>query len=288
MELTYTMPTVTSAAWPSHPKQRLYFKKKVSDQKWIKNKKSATSQSKQIGKAFKRIDSIRTDMRKDDQKYGLYKEFISSALTDAVVPLHPAAIAGTTSVAWDNCFANNVNAASANRVRMGRCYTKMQFTCGNERAPVTYSVFHVRLNPKNAEFVTKTYGNNLSTLPTGTGYIRGSTPVALGDASGGGNVMLNPDWFIVKKQWRFTLAALTDTSVTANSTNPRSTYKNIDYSFPLGYTVGTGIGTWLTASADADTAPHLKNYILVFTDNLSADLQYNQYSILAQTTATYQ
>ncbi|AXH75784.1 MAG: putative capsid protein [Cressdnaviricota sp.] len=265
--------------------------KQQKEQKWIKSNKSASSQSRQIGTAFKKISSIRTDMRKATQKYGLFKEFVSSNLTDAVIPMTPAAIASAGpggSPAWDNCFANNTNAALANRVRLGRCYTKMQFTCGNERSPITYSVFHVRLNPKNAEFVTSTYGNNLSLLPINGGYIRGSTPVTIGDASGGGNVMLNPDWFIVKKQWRFTLAALTNTSNTQPTTTPVGTTKNIDYSFPLGYSLGTGRDSWASATADADTAPHLRNYFLVFSDNISTDLQYNQYSILAQTTATYQ
>lgn len=285
------MPTRHGTPISSLPFMRRRKHAATSIQKWVRNRKSASSQSKQIGKAFKKIDSIRSDMRKDDQKYGLYKEFISASLTDAVVPLAPAAIAGVGpggSPAWDNCFANNTNAALANRVRLGRCYVKAQFTCGNERSPITYSVFHVRLNPKNAEYVTTTYGNNLSLLPSGTGYIRGTTPVTIGDASGGGNVMLNPDWFIVKKQWRFTLAALTNTSNTQPTTTPVGTTKNIDYSFPLGYTLGTGLGTWASASADADTAPHLRNYILVFSDNIGTDLQYNQYSILAQCTATYQ
>lgn len=260
-------------------------------QRWVRKRKSAGSQSRQISKAFKKIDSIRSDMRKDDQKWGLFNEFISSGLTDAKLLIAPAGTAGIGpggSPAWDNCFANNTNANLANRVRLGRCYMKMQFTCGNERSPITYSVFHVRLNPKNAEFLTSTYGNDLSLLPATTGYIRGSTAVSLGDASGGGNVMLNPDWFIVKKQWRFTLAALTDTTTTEVSTNPFGTYKNIDYSFPLGYSVGKGINAWTTVSADADTAPHLRNYLLIFSDNIGTDLQYNQYNILAQATATYQ
>ena len=47
-------------------------------QRWVRRKKSATSQSRQISKAFKSIRKIRTDMRADDQKYGLFKEFISS------------------------------------------------------------------------------------------------------------------------------------------------------------------------------------------------------------------
>lgn len=262
-------------------------------QRWVRRKKSATSQSRQISKAFKSIRKIRSDMRSDDQKYGLFKEFISASLTDSTLLIAPAGTAGIGpggSVAWDNCFANNTNAALANRVRLGRCHMKMQFTSANEKSPITYSVFHVRLNPKNAEFVTSTYGNNLSLLPATQGYIRGTTAISTGDASGGGNVMLNPDWFIVKKQWRFTLSCETASNLGGSAyVGPlTSSIKNIDYSFPMGYSVGKGINAWESVSADADTAPHLRNYLLIFSDNSALDLQYNQYSILCQCTATYQ
>ncbi len=256
-------------------------------QRWVRRRRGARSQSKQISKAFKRIDAIRDDMRKDDQKYGLFKEFISSGLTDKFLLIAPANTAGASSPVWNNCFADNTNALLANRVRLGRCYMKMQFTCANERSPITYSMFHVRLNPKNAEYVVSQYGDNLASLPGTSGYIRGSTATSIGDASGGGNVMLNPDWFIVKKQWRFTLSALTNTSQTQPTTTPAGSTKNIDYSFPLNYTLGKGISSWSTLAADTDTAPHLRNYLLIFSDNIGTDLQYNQYSILCQCTATY-
>lgn len=262
-------------------------------QRWVRRKKSASSQSRQISKAFKSIRKIRSDLRADDQKYGLFKEFISASLTDAQILIAPCATAGpgpSGCPAWDNCFANNTNAALANRVRLGRCHLKMQFTCGNEKSPVTYSIFHVRLNPKNAEYVTSTYGNSLTSIPATQGYIRGTSGISAGDASGGGNVMLNPDWFIVKKQWRFTLSTETASSLSSNVfPGPvGASFKNIDYSFPMGYTLGKGINAWETVDADSDTAPHLRNYLLIFSDNSALDLQYNQYSILCQCTATYQ
>lgn len=261
-------------------------------QRWVRRRRGAHSQSKQISKAFKKIDAIRDDMRKDDQKYGMYKEFISSGLTDKVLLIAPAGAAGASSPVWTNCFANNTNALLANRVRLGRCYMKMQFTSANERSPITYSIFHVRLNPKNAEYLVSAYGDNLATLPEPEGYIRGSTATATGDASGGGNVMLNPDWFIVKKQWRFTLSQYVASNDTGqpqrSSQNTGSgTLKNIDYSFPMNYTLGKGIDSWSTVPADKDTPPHLRNYFLIFSDNVGADLQYNQYNILCQCTATY-
>lgn len=267
-------------------------RKATKIQRWVRRRRGARSQSKQISKAFKKIASIRDDMRKDDQKYGLTKEFISSGLTDKILLIAPAYTAGAASPAWTNCFADNTNALLCNRVRLGRCYVKMQFTSANERSPITYSVFHVRLNPKNAEYLINQYGDNLATLSSPLGFIRGTTPISAGDASGGGNVMLNPDWFIVKKQWRFTLSqyvATDDTGQPQRSAQKTGsgTLKNIDYSFPLGYTLGKGVGSWADVPADKDTAPHLRNYFMIFSDNLGTDLQYNQYSILCQSTATY-
>ncbi len=256
--------------------------------RFIRWAKSASAQSRQIQTNNRRLNAVQARLKKDTQRYGLTKEFISSGLTDKVLLIAPAASAGTSSPAWTNCFANNTNALLANRVRLGRCYMKMQFTCANERSPITYSIFHVRLNPKNAEYVISQFGDNLASLSSPLGYIRGTTATSIGDASGGGNVMLNPDWFIVKKQWRFTMSALTNTSQTQPTTTPLGSTRNIDYSFPLGYSVGKGVGSWGDVPADKDTAPHLRNYIMIFSDNIGTDLQYNQYSILCQSTATYQ
>lgn len=256
--------------------------------RFIRWAKSASAQSRQIQTNNRRLNAVQARLAQDTQRYGLTKEFISSGLTDKILMIAPAATAGLSSPVWTNCFANNTNALLANRVRLGRCYMKMQFTCGNERAPITYSVFHVRLNPKNAEYVISQFGDNLATLSSPLGYIRGTTATSLGDASGGGNVMLNPDWFIVKKQWRFTLTGYNNVSVITSSTNSYSTFRNIDYSFPMGYTLGKGVGSWGDVPADKDTAPHLRNYLMVFSDNIGTDLQYNQYSILCQCTATYQ
>lgn len=261
--------------------------------RFIRWAKSASAQSRQIQTNNRRLNAVQARLKKDTQRYGLTKEFISSGLTDKVLLIAPALTAGTSSPSWSNCFANNTNALLANRVRLGRCHVKMQFTSANERSPITYSIFHVRLNPKNAEYVISQYGDNLATLSSPLGFIRGTTPVAAGDASGGGNVMLNPDWFIVKKQWRFTLAQYVATDDTgqpqrSSQRTGSGTLKNIDYSFPMGYTLGKGVGSWGDVPADKDTAPHLRNYFMVFSDNIGTDLQYNQYSILCQCTASYQ
>lgn len=288
---------MSTRTYTKHPyiNRRSNAAKKI--QRWVRSRKSANSQSKQISKAFKKISSIRTDMRKASQKYGMYNEWTSDDYSLAFLAICPAATTdstySSTFPAWANCFANNENAQDADRVRLGRCHMKMQFTSDTERSPVTYSIFHVRLNPKNAQYVTQKYGPGLSAI-SGTPelYVRGQTALTTGKASGAANVMLNPDYLIVKKCWRFTLSQYVATNDTGqpqrSAQNTGSgTLKNIDYSFPLNYTLGKGVGKWKELSAYEDTDPALRNYFLIFSNNLTSDSQSNSYSILAQCTATY-
>ncbi len=118
---------------------------------------------------------------------------------------------------------------------------------------------------------------------------RGSHATATGSADGGRFIFLNPDCLDIKKMWRFSISSRmvgTPGVTPADCTNAFNAYKNIDYSFPLGYTLGKSLGNWTTVSADTDTASDLKNYILVFSNNNLVTDSSNTYSFLAQTTAT--
>lgn len=260
--------------------------------RFIRWAKSASAQSRQIQTNNRRINSVNRRLRADTQKYGMYHEFTGDNYANSFLCIAPARVADstytTTFPQWTNCFGNAPNAAEANRVRLGRCHLKMQFTSYSEKSPVTYSIFHVRLNPKNAQYVTQTFGPNLGAA-TGTPrlYIRGASSATTGLADGSASTMLNPDYLIVKKQWHFTLSQYT----ASNIEQPQSkmpTLKNISYSFPMNYTLGKGINNWTEVSAHDDTAPELRNYLLIFTNNQLLDLQSNSYSILAQVTASYQ
>lgn len=257
--------------------------------RWIKRKRNARSQAGQLIKTNKRINSINQRLRAEQTHQGLYLTGGASMYRDAVIMLQPALTAGSVSPAWRNCFSDSTITGSASRARLGRCNLKIQFTCGTESDPVTYNVFHVRLTKKNAKFMTETFGNDLSSIASPAQFVRGTAALATGSADSGGFLYLNPDYFEIKKYWRFTLTAkvIGGPPVTPiDSTNPFNSYKNIDYSFPLGYTLGKSLGNWTTVSADTDTPSELKNYILIFTNNNQLDAQSNTYSFIAQTQAT--
>jgi len=262
-------------------------KSAVKLQRWIRRKRSSRAQAGQLIKTNRRINKIRQELKRDQNKTGLYLATGSDNFSDTILMLQPATTMGSVSPAWTPCFADSTISAAATRAKFGRCRVKMQFTCGNERSPITYTVMHVRLNPKNAVWMNEVYGNDLNAISAPQQFVRGQSSSGQGYASASGNVILNPDYFIVKKQWRFTLSAFQAIaqSTQLDSNYAPATYKNIDYSFPLGYTIGKSLGNWTTASADADTAPHLKNYLMIFTDNSTADLQSNSVRILAQTFA---
>lgn len=270
---------------PKHTANRN--KSAVKLQRFIRRRRSANAQSVQLVKTNKRINLLQTKLKSNPNKYGLYHEVYSTALTGYTpLMIQPAGTAGTNSVAWANCFSNNTAAVNANRVRLGKLYIHMQFTCYTEPQPITYSVFHVRLTPKNSVHMVQQFGTALAGITTPTYFIRGASSVLPYSANTEGLVMLNPDYFIIKKRWHFTLTNRQVGIGSSQTTNASSTFKNIDYSFPLNYTLGQGHGSWKAVSADGDTKSDLKNYILVFSNNAGADLEYGSVSILCQCTAT--
>jgi len=258
-------------------------------QRWIRRKRSSRAQAGQLIKTNRRINAINAKLKQEMTRQGLYLTGGSQSYRDSVIMLQPALTAGTVSPAWRNCFSDSTITGQASRAKFGRCNLKIQFTCGDEADPVTYNIFHVRLKKKNAKFMTETFGNDLATIASPAQYVRGTAAIATGSADSGGFIYLNPDYFDIKKMWRFTLSSrMTGTAgaVPADATNAFNSYKNIDYSFPLGYTIGKSLGNWTTVSADTDTASELKNYILIFTNNNQLDTQSNTYSFVAQTMAT--
>lgn len=255
-------------------------------QRFIRKRRSAGAQSAQLVKTNKRINRIQSKLRSEVNRYGLVHETTAQLYADTVVMIQPAFVAGANSPNWVNCFANSDAAINVNRVRLGRAYLRMQFTASTEDAPITTSLFHVRLNPKNAQWLISDLGTGLTPMVDKTHYVRGTAGILAYASNTNGSVMLNPDYFVVKRQWHFTLGGSVAALVGTATSNLTNTVKNIDYSFPLGYTVGKGRSNWQSVSADDDTAPELKNYILVFTNNSLADLQSNSFSILQQCTAT--
>ena len=260
-------------------------------QKWAKKRRGARSQAGQIVKLSKSIASINNRTAATRIRFGLFHE-INTVAIPAVVntdytcyrmqpAYHVGAGSGVVgpgaptwlgSPAWDNYFSAGDLSHTVPSMRLGRMNVLMRFNSGNEEAPTNFSVFHCKLQPEHAEYMLETYGLELKGLENIKHYLLGS-PQTSDNASTSGDVVMNPHWFKVIKSWKW---QFTNKMVTgsAYSTNHRSTYKRIQYSFPMGYKLGRegGSANWQTANADMDTPNHLKNYLFIFCNNSLLDL----------------
>lgn len=243
----------------------------------IRKFRSSRAQARQILSVNRRLDYQAAAKARNRGQVGLFSEVHSDTLGDygsrAVILCQPARTAGATSQAWAEWGPSNQNVLENNRVRVGRIYVNMQFsTFRAVNHPISYTVYHVRLNPKNAEITLSNAGNDLNGISqTGGYFLQGNGGAVNGVARGKHMIQLNPNIFIVKKCWKFTLqnkgALPPSTDPIAESTAMGLGTKNISYSFPANYTLGKSTGQWRSLSADGDTAPHLKNYFLIFSDS---------------------
>lgn len=248
--------------------------------KTIEQLSGAKSQAKQIVKVNKRVDRILD--AKTAPRIGLQHHHYNNTLTDDIIPVIPAAAdSGITGMGNWGAWGPNASSASdaliqsVPRMRVGRIYNQLRFTCNTEFSPVQYTVYHVRLNPKTSQNTIIQCGQNLANgnMTEANGYFVRGDQGTHSTASTYGNVVLNPDKFLVKKQWQFTLAPSVayqefGTGTTTTGTNPFSTMKQIDFSFPCNYTFGATDRRWVELGANLLDI-NLRNYILIFTDNAS-------------------
>lgn len=246
----------------------------------VYKRKGASAQANQIVKLNKRVDSILDDKR--HPRVGLYHGVYNDSLTDTIISIVPAltATALDTMGAWarwgPNVSATDTQINAVTRARIPRIYNRLVITCGTEYSPVSFSVFHVRLQPKMAQSIVTQCGQNLrnGSMTEANGYFKRGTTANHGLASTYGNVVLNPDFFITKKSWKFTLTPslaykeyATGTSV--QGTNPATTMKTLDWSFPCNYTMGSPQNNWKSTTAVL-VDPEYRNYLLIFSDNGSS------------------
>lgn len=255
----------------------------------IKRNKSSTSQSKQLLRTNQRIDALALKVADQKAVYGLKAEFYPDALapltTYTAVPLCPTLVGSGAFAVWGNCFSDDTNAYEAQRVRLGRMYTKLGFYAGAENGPVSMSIFHIRLKEETADQLIDDAGADLSGLISDKHYITGhGTGV---DSGVGSHVQLNPTYFKTVKKWNFTLMnRYANTSNEAPMGSPSQMMKNIEYSFPLGYKLGSDKDDWNSQTALDSTPAHMRNFILIFCDNSSLDAANPTYRFLCQCNAT--
>lgn len=258
-------------------------------QRFIRKRRSSRAQAVQLLKTNKRVDRLLLRHKTAKQQYGLQHETSSSALTGlSVWQINPAGTVGADgSPVWTNCFSDSTVCVNAPRARLGRVYCHLAVTCFTEVSKIQFKIFLVKLNPKNAEFMVNKFGNALTGIPVGKFYTRGAAGSfnysATNEASG---VMLNPNYFTTLRQWGFALTGRMATVGSPQSTNAYSSFKNISFSFPTNYVIGKNTGTWLSSSADENTLPIHKHYLLFFCDNSILDAESPQMDLFCQCTAT--
>lgn len=148
----------------------------------------------------------------------------------------------------------------------------LYFKANTEDGPTTFTAFIVALRPDTADQCIK---NNFEQNGPSENlhYISGQQ----GDVNGvgldytSGQIFLNPQYFIVKKEWTFTLGPLTHyngssvNNVIAKSINEQS--RRFRGSIPWPRRLHSARGNFEDMTTIDNSA---KLYLLVFTDNLSA------------------
>ena len=256
--------------------------------KSIKTRKSASAQAKQLARTNARIDSLALKVLDQKSTFGMKLEEAPLALAPLTnyraIPLCPTLQGSGSYSVWGQCFANGEKAYDSERVRLGRCYTKMGFYSNSESGPNNFSVFHVKLQPETMDELITSTGEDLSSLTADVHYITGhGTDV---DSGVGSHVMLNPRYFKVQKKWNFTLVNKHLPGGAAHNLGTNTIQKVFEYSFPLGYKIGSDGSKWRTMSAPDSHELDKRNFILIFCDNSSLDAQNPSYRILAQCNAS--
>jgi len=224
------------------------------------------------------IEGIKCTLRSDKNQYGLYHTVRNSQFGDLTIPVMPALVATGYSPAWGNWGPDSDVAQQCGRLAIPNVRVDMQFTTQTELQPVSFRVMHIQLTPAGA---TTILGDLTRDLGGGAGLganiaysCRGPFGTTAGGSSANAFVRLNPRYFEVKKQYDFILGGqLAVAPGQQISTNMRDSIKNISFTVPMGNQVlGTPNDQWTAATADCYKNENL-NYILIFTDNTTADLQ---------------
>lgn len=256
--------------------------------KSIKKSKSARAQQRQLSRVNARIDSLALKVLDQKSTYGMKLEETPLALDPLTnyraIPICPTLQGSGNYSVWGNCFSAGEKAYDSERVRLGRCYTKMGFYSNSESGPNNFSVFHVKLQPETMDELITSAGEDLSSLTTDIHYITGhGTDVTSGVGS---HVQLNPRFFRTQKKWNFTLVNKHLPGGAAHNLGTNTIQKIIEYSFPLGYKIGSDGSKWRTMSAPDSHELDKRNFILIFCDNSSLDAENPSYRILAQCNAS--
>lgn len=272
----------------------VYYKRKrpaAARKNYIKRRKGASAQSKQILTNLRSIEAVKSDLRGERQFTTLQHQTTNNTLTDiAVIPVVPSLTGSSDAPAWGNSyFSQSSISNSVAQATCGRVYCDMAFTAYTEKQPVTFTVMHVKLQPAQADYLMQTQGLLLTNLTDPDFSLRGVSVINAGIASLYGTAHLNPKYFKVIKRWDFTLGSVLDnSSATDKVAVLGNTHKAWQYSFPTGYKMGqVGLGDWQATPPEDLCKNENLNFIVVFSDNISGlDLGYPSYAMNFRSTCT--
>ncbi|AXH74959.1 MAG: putative capsid protein [Circoviridae sp.] len=259
--------------------------------RYIKRKRSAAAQSKQILTNLRSIESLKEKERGERQFTTLQHQSTNNALTDIQVhPIVPCLTGSAVAPAWDQSFwSQSTISNTVAQATCGRIYMNFAATAYSEKQPVTFSLLHVKLVPSQADYIMETQGLGLSGITSPDFLMRGVSVVNAGIANTYGTINLNPKYFKTVKRWDFTLGSvMNDSTATTKTTVLANSHKAFSYSFPTGYKMGNvGLEDWDQAPPESICKNENLNFFIVASDNLTGlDLGNPSYTMQFRTTCT--
>jgi len=177
------------------------------------------------------------------------------AVADLVVP-----------TAWGNVFADPPAIEDANRINIKHLKVDMQFTSNTEPNMINFAVFLVTLKPETADQLLSVAGSGLTALVDGNHYCN--------TGAYSGLVLLNEQFFSIKKEWRFTTTEVMAGATQDPGKQQSQSYKRIHFKMPFQRRLWSGRNSWRTALTSDRVASQAKLYLLMFNDNSILDAKH--------------
>ena len=249
--------------------------------------RSAKSQAYQIVALNKKVARINNKISGAGNYFHYYNEGLQSipAIVGSsfagygynVIPLHPDC------TSWHQCLNMPTQAQmTSDKWRLRKTYSQIRITVGNELAPISYSVFIVRVRPSMRQMAYENWGPDLNGFYTPT--IAGTpSPDAIAfnplNTFDSGLVCINTHVFKLIKSYHFDLGQEGYGSQTPAVRNVGDTVRNIKFSQRYGGKNGLLLGRSSGEIVDGlETSIKTLNqrawtFCIIVTNNASNDLQ---------------
>jgi len=220
----------------------------------------ATSKKYKQSLNVQKLDAKLRRYRREDTEYCQYQHTLLSGNVGKVSIWHLTKISG-----WVKRFGPDPSGVT----ELHKIDYDFQFKAADEPGPTTCTAFLVTLRNDTMSQLTDNMGTDLPTLVENIHYIPGKQPgLIAGTWEDSGQAYLNPAFFNIKKQWKFSVGSYnySDPAVTAYSNGrDMSRFRGSIY-HRKKLVNGRGAfdpGTMSTINNEA------KVFLLVFSDNIS-------------------